>query len=163
MRYVSCVLRLSFRFPPIACRRRAKCLCLCINRVELWSFCHAISTHQCFLFSCFQNRCSCCYLTLIWKINIWFSSQICEATENERTLAIIKPDGLLGNYADKIKTIILESGFGIVKERMVQLDDAKATLFYAEHSGKSFFQSLVKYMTRYSSFAKPYDMAIFDS
>ncbi|OAY84525.1 putative nucleoside diphosphate kinase 5 [Ananas comosus] len=75
------------------------------------------------------------------------NSQICDATERERTLAMIKPDGLLGNYTDKIKTIILESGFGIIKERMVQLDDEKAALFYAEHSGKSFFQSLVKYMT----------------
>ncbi|XP_020110177.1 probable nucleoside diphosphate kinase 5 isoform X1 [Ananas comosus] len=78
---------------------------------------------------------------------LFFGSQICDATERERTLAMIKPDGLLGNYTDKIKTIILESGFGIIKERMVQLDDEKAALFYAEHSGKSFFQSLVKYMT----------------
>jgi nucleoside diphosphate kinase len=62
---------------------------------------------------------------------------------------MIKPDGLSGNYTERIKEVILESGFDIVKEAVVQLDAERASLFYAEHSGRSFFDSLVKYMTRY--------------
>ncbi|KAF2945371.1 hypothetical protein DAI22_02g212600 [Oryza sativa Japonica Group] len=73
----------------------------------------------------------------------------CVAIERERTLAMIKPDGLSGNYTERIKEVILESGFDIVKEAVVQLDAERASLFYAEHSGRSFFDSLVKYMTRY--------------
>ncbi|TVU29626.1 hypothetical protein EJB05_21201 [Eragrostis curvula] len=71
----------------------------------------------------------------------------CGATERERTLAMIKPDGLSGNYTEKIKEAILESGFDIIKETVVRLDTERASLFYAEHSGRSFFNSLVKYMT----------------
>ncbi|GMY34802.1 probable nucleoside diphosphate kinase 5 isoform X2 [Fagus crenata] len=65
----------------------------------------------------------------------------------EKTLAMIKPDGLFGNYTDRIKNAILESGFSIFKEMVVQLDEDSAASFYAEHSTKSFFSSLVKYMT----------------
>ena len=68
---------------------------------------------------------------------------------NGKTLAMIKPDGLFGNYTDRIKNVILESGFIIFKEKVVQLDEDSAASFYAEHSTRSFFSSLVKYMTRY--------------
>ncbi|GJM85302.1 hypothetical protein PR202_ga01739 [Eleusine coracana subsp. coracana] len=71
----------------------------------------------------------------------------CGAVERERTLAMIKPDGLSGNYTEKIKEAILESGFDIVKETVVHLDVERASLFYAEHSERSFFNSLVKYIT----------------
>uniref|UniRef100_A0A1D1YI59 Nucleoside diphosphate kinase, mitochondrial n=1 Tax=Anthurium amnicola TaxID=1678845 RepID=A0A1D1YI59_9ARAE len=67
--------------------------------------------------------------------------------KKERTLAMIKPDGLHGNYTDKIKDIILESGYNILKEIMVHLDEGNVTLFYAEHSEKSFFPRLIEYMT----------------
>ncbi|KAK3158237.1 hypothetical protein QOZ80_2AG0134550 [Eleusine coracana subsp. coracana] len=60
---------------------------------------------------------------------------------------MIKPDGLSGNYTEKIKEAILESGFDIVKETVVHLDVERASLFYAEHSERSFFNSLVKYIT----------------
>ncbi|KAJ1279615.1 hypothetical protein BS78_04G167900 [Paspalum vaginatum] len=71
----------------------------------------------------------------------------CGAVKRERTLAMIKPDGLSGNYREKIKAAILDSGFRIVKETEVQLDAGRASLFYAEHSQRSFFDSLVKYIT----------------
>ncbi|XP_010033724.1 probable nucleoside diphosphate kinase 5 isoform X1 [Eucalyptus grandis] len=67
--------------------------------------------------------------------------------KSERTLAIIKPDGLFGNHTDAVKKIILESGFRILKEKIVQLDQESAASFYAEHSARSFFHSLVQYMT----------------
>ncbi|KAL4625343.1 hypothetical protein ACB092_05G018200 [Castanea dentata] len=64
---------------------------------------------------------------------------------NEKTLAMIKPDGLFGN-TDRIKNVILESGFIIFKEKVVQLDEDSAASFYAEHCTRSFFSSLAKYM-----------------
>ncbi|KNA20371.1 hypothetical protein SOVF_053270 [Spinacia oleracea] len=67
--------------------------------------------------------------------------------EKEKTLAIIKPDGILGNYSDKIKNIITGYGFSITREMRIQLDEDAVRSFYAEHSSKSFFLSLVKYMT----------------
>lgn len=83
-----------------------------------------------------------------WNV-INFRCCRCGAVEGERTLAMIKPDGLSGKYTEKIKAAILDSGFRIVKETEVQLDAERASLFYAEHSQRSFFDSLVKYITRY--------------
>lgn len=60
---------------------------------------------------------------------------------------MIKPDGLFGNHTNMIKNSILESGFTICREMMVQLDEDNAKSFYVEHSSKSFFPSLVKYIT----------------
>ncbi|CAK7356493.1 unnamed protein product [Dovyalis caffra] len=67
--------------------------------------------------------------------------------EKEKTLAMIKPDGLLGNYTERIKLVILEYEFSILKETTTQLDQDRASSFYTEHSSKSFFPSLIKYMT----------------
>lgn len=53
-----------------------------------------------------------------------------------------------GNYSEKIKNAILDSGFTILKEMTIQLDEDAAMGFYAEHASRSFFSSLVKYMTR---------------
>ncbi|XP_048335862.2 probable nucleoside diphosphate kinase 5 isoform X1 [Ziziphus jujuba] len=69
------------------------------------------------------------------------------ASGKEKTLAMIKPDGLSGNYTDRIKNLISDSGFTICKERIIQLDEESVMSFYAEHSSRSFFGSLVKYMT----------------
>ncbi|XP_061342908.1 probable nucleoside diphosphate kinase 5 isoform X4 [Gastrolobium bilobum] len=75
------------------------------------------------------------------------SSSTHGSTKSEKTLAIIKPDGLSGNYTDDIKRTILDYGFSIIKEKIVQLDEITVKRFYAEHSSKCFFSSLVKYMT----------------
>ncbi|XAR49876.1 Nucleoside-diphosphate kinase [Bertholletia excelsa] len=67
--------------------------------------------------------------------------------EKEKTLAMIKPDGLSGNYSNFVKEIILDSGFSINKEKIIQLDEVTVKRFYAEHSSKDFFPNLVQYMT----------------
>ncbi|CAI9267608.1 unnamed protein product [Lactuca saligna] len=67
--------------------------------------------------------------------------------ETERTLAIVKPDGVFGNYTSSIRKIILDSGFSIQREATLHLDEDSVRSFYAEHSTKSFFPNLVKYMT----------------
>ncbi|KAL3528572.1 hypothetical protein ACH5RR_007894 [Cinchona calisaya] len=69
------------------------------------------------------------------------------SVEMESTFAMIKPDGVSGNYTRDIKKIISDSGFGIIEEVMVQLDEDTVKNFYAEHSSRSFFPRLVQYMT----------------
>ncbi|GAB4841965.1 hypothetical protein Ancab_011922 [Ancistrocladus abbreviatus] len=70
-----------------------------------------------------------------------------ETRHRERTLAMIKPDGLYGNYTNMIKKVIQDSGLSITREMRVKLDEDKVRHFYAEHSSKSFFTSLIEYMT----------------
>ncbi|PON43600.1 Nucleoside diphosphate kinase [Parasponia andersonii] len=86
------------------------------------------------------------FLFLFILISVYFSYSYAN-TGKERTLAIIKPDGLLDNYTDKIKNVIVEAGFIIFKEITLELDKDGVSSFYAEHSSKSFFHSLIKYMT----------------
>ncbi|XP_073064558.1 probable nucleoside diphosphate kinase 5 isoform X1 [Primulina eburnea] len=68
-------------------------------------------------------------------------------TSEEKTLAMIKPDGVSGNYTDAIKKTILDSGFSITQEMLLQLNEDMVKGFYEEHAAKSFFSSLVQYMT----------------
>ncbi|XP_060172935.1 probable nucleoside diphosphate kinase 5 isoform X2 [Lycium barbarum] len=69
------------------------------------------------------------------------------STKTERTLAIIKPDGVSGNHTNSVKETILNHGFKISEELFIQLDEDRVKTFYAEHSSRSFFPSLVEYMT----------------
>lgn len=65
----------------------------------------------------------------------------------ERTLAMVKPDGVGGNHTDTIKSIIRTSGFVITREASLHLDVKTAELFYSEHSEKPFFGELIDFMT----------------
>ncbi|KAI3806806.1 hypothetical protein L1987_22721 [Smallanthus sonchifolius] len=75
------------------------------------------------------------------------ASLSCRSLENERTLAIVKPDGISGNYTISITNIILQSGFTIQTHLTLHLAQDTVTTFYAEHSTKTFFPSLINYMT----------------
>ncbi|CAM8996820.1 unnamed protein product [Rhodiola kirilowii] len=77
----------------------------------------------------------------------WNQSVSYGINRQERTLALIKPDGVKGNFSGRIKNVILESGFHILRERTQQLNEGTAAKFYAEHSSRAFFPNLVKYMT----------------
>ncbi|XP_048234398.1 probable nucleoside diphosphate kinase 5 isoform X2 [Ricinus communis] len=90
------------------------------------------------------------FFFLLVSLSFPISSSSSNKSREEKTLAMIKPDGLLGNYTERIKEVILQSGFSIVTEIITQLDEDRASIFYAEHSSKSFFSSLIKYMTRLS-------------
>ncbi|KAI3951373.1 hypothetical protein MKW92_048261 [Papaver armeniacum] len=59
----------------------------------------------------------------------------------------MKPDDVAVSYKETIKGMILESNFSILRETTVQLDEDSAAHFYAEHSERSFFNNLIKYMT----------------
>jgi len=65
----------------------------------------------------------------------------------ERTLTIVKPDGVAqGNIGDIIK--LLEANrFKIKASRMLHLTQAQAEGFYAVHRQRSFFSDLTTYMS----------------
>ena len=65
---------------------------------------------------------------------------------NERTLAIIKPDATKRNLIGKILNRLEEQQFKIVGLKMLQLNKTQAEGFYAEHESKPFFEPLIEYM-----------------
>jgi nucleoside-diphosphate kinase len=65
----------------------------------------------------------------------------------ERTLGLIKPDGLERGKQGLIMDRILQSGFKILAMKQIRLTKAQAEGFYAEHSARPFFGSLCSYMT----------------
>lgn len=65
----------------------------------------------------------------------------------EKTLSIIKPDAVKKNVIGKIISRFEENGLYIVAAKLIHLSDEKASGFYAEHIGKSFFEDLKKFMT----------------
>jgi nucleoside-diphosphate kinase len=66
---------------------------------------------------------------------------------SNRTLAIIKPDGVEKNLIGQIITKITEAGFKIKALRMVRLTKDSAGGFYEVHKGKFFYEGLIEYMT----------------
>lgn len=65
----------------------------------------------------------------------------------ERTLSIVKPDGVQKNLIGEVYRRFESAGLKIVAARMVQLSQAQAEGFYAVHSERPFFKDLVKYMS----------------
>ena len=65
----------------------------------------------------------------------------------EKTLAIIKPDGVQKNVIGNILHRVEDSGLVILSIRMLQLDRKTAGRFYEVHSKRPFYQSLIEYMT----------------
>ncbi len=65
----------------------------------------------------------------------------------ERTLSIIKPDGVARNLVGEVFKRFEGSHLRIVATRMIRLSQAQAEGFYAVHRERPFFSSLVEYMT----------------
>lgn len=65
----------------------------------------------------------------------------------ERTLSIIKPDGVAKNLIGKIYQRFEDAGLEIVASKMLRLSRERAEGFYAVHEGRPFFEDLVEYMT----------------
>ncbi len=66
---------------------------------------------------------------------------------NERTLSIIKPDGVEKGIIGKVISRLESSGLKPVGIRMARLSRAEAEGFYAVHRERPFFDDLVKFMT----------------
>jgi nucleoside-diphosphate kinase len=65
----------------------------------------------------------------------------------ERTLSIVKPDGVSKNLIGEIYRRFESAGLRIVAARMMRLRQDQAEQFYAVHKGRPFFSDLVRYMT----------------
>ncbi|MFP2896599.1 nucleoside-diphosphate kinase [Corallococcus sp. 4LFB] len=64
----------------------------------------------------------------------------------ERTLSIIKPDGVKNNHVGEIISRFEKKGLKPVAIRMQQLSQAEAEGFYAVHKARPFFKDLVSFM-----------------
>src|SRR3569623_1915986 len=64
----------------------------------------------------------------------------------ERTLSIIKPDGVAKNIIGEIYRRFDGAGLRIVAARMVHLSKEQAQAFYAVHKERPFYNDLVKFM-----------------
>lgn len=65
----------------------------------------------------------------------------------ERTLSIVKPDGVQKNIIGEIYRRFESAGLQIVAARMIHLTEAQAREFYAVHRQRPFYDDLVTYMT----------------
>ena len=65
----------------------------------------------------------------------------------ERTLSIVKPDGVEKNLIGEVYRRFEKAGLRIVAGRMQHLSQAQAEAFYAVHRERPFYKDLVRYMT----------------
>jgi nucleoside-diphosphate kinase len=65
----------------------------------------------------------------------------------ERTLSIIKPDGVARNLIGKIITMFEKEGLSVVASRMQMLSKHESEGFYAVHRARPFFGELTEYMS----------------
>ena len=64
----------------------------------------------------------------------------------EKTLILVKPDGVARGLVGEVIARIEAKGYKIVSLRMLQADRALLEKHYAEHQGKPFFEPLVEFM-----------------
>ncbi len=65
----------------------------------------------------------------------------------ERTLSIIKPDGVQKNHIGEVYRRFEQAGLKIIAARMLHLTQAQAEAFYVVHRERPFYKDLVRYMT----------------
>ncbi len=65
----------------------------------------------------------------------------------ERTLSIVKPDGVARNLIGEVYRRFETAGLSIIAARMLRLSLHEAEGFYAVHRERPFFRDLVRYMT----------------
>jgi nucleoside-diphosphate kinase len=65
----------------------------------------------------------------------------------ERTLSIVKPDGVARNLIGEVYRRFEQAGLRIIAARMLCMSEAQAERFYAVHRERPFFRSLVRYMS----------------
>ena len=65
----------------------------------------------------------------------------------ERTLVLVKPDGVQRGLVGTIVGRLEATGMKIVGMKFMQVSDGLAQRHYAEHEGKPFYDGLVSYIT----------------
>jgi len=64
----------------------------------------------------------------------------------ERTLSIVKPDGVAKNLIGEVYARFEKAGLKIIAARMLHLTRSQAEGFYAVHRERPFFKPLVEFM-----------------
>lgn len=64
----------------------------------------------------------------------------------EKTVILIKPDGMKRGLIGKIITRFEEAGFRMVAAKLIRMDDELLNVWYAHHKDKPFFPSLCAFM-----------------
>jgi nucleoside-diphosphate kinase len=65
----------------------------------------------------------------------------------QRTLSIVKPDGVAKNLIGEVYRRFEKAGLKIVAAKMLKLRQDQAEGFYAVHKARPFYADLVRYMT----------------
>jgi nucleoside-diphosphate kinase len=65
---------------------------------------------------------------------------------SEKTLILIKPDGVRRGLVGEVISRIEKKGYTVTALRMLQADRALLEKHYAEHQGKPFFEPLLEFM-----------------
>jgi nucleoside-diphosphate kinase len=65
----------------------------------------------------------------------------------ERTLSIVKPDGVGRNLIGEVYRRFEQAGLKVIAARMAHLSQAEAEGFYAVHRERPFYKDLVRFMT----------------
>ena len=65
----------------------------------------------------------------------------------ERTLIIIKPDAVQRQLIGRIISRFEDKGLKIVAAKLMQISDALARKHYAVHTGKPFFEGVVRFLS----------------
>jgi len=66
---------------------------------------------------------------------------------HERTLVIIKPDGVARGLVGEILTRFEKKGLSLVGLKLINVDRGTAEKHYAEHASKPFFPSLLQFIS----------------
>ncbi len=64
----------------------------------------------------------------------------------ERTLILVKPDGVKRNLVGEVLSRVEGKGYAIAALKMMSADRALLVRHYAEHEGKPFFEPLLEFM-----------------
>lgn len=75
----------------------------------------------------------------------------------QRTLILVKPDGMQRGLAGEIISRLERRGLRIAGMKLFQMDRSTAARHYAEHAGKPFYEGLIDYIT-----ASPIIAAVFE-
>lgn len=65
----------------------------------------------------------------------------------ERTLVLIKPDGVQRGLIGEITRRLEQRGLKLIAAKFIHVNGSLAALHYAVHLGKPFYEGLIKYIT----------------
>ena len=70
-----------------------------------------------------------------------------QSTSPDRTLVIVKPDGVARGLTGEVLRRVEAKGYQVVALKMVTARRDQLALHYAEHEGKPFYEPLVEFMS----------------